>query len=336
MLTAAVVLLTGCSIIDDDLSNCGSGYQLGYELQLVTNLSTELQTQLTTQTELSVAAALRSRLSNIFTDHAHDVDLSFYDVDGDSLRLQHDQHIMDNKQANYTLNLPKRHYMHLAVANVANNPVVSLANDELCHTAVLRQQSTDTISSHSTGVFTARQQMDVQEGVDQQFNVHLYMANCAATLVIDPRGKDLKDLRVFSTGFASQFNIADSIFTFSQQDPIVRTIRVDNESNDEMSFTSVSFPSRDLPDTRSIIEGEEPFISQNAEDALWQFRVYNTASDGSTTETLLGIHKPLRPGQLMVLKVYVNDEGIICSDDLEIGISITPHWNQGIEYNHEL
>ena len=97
LLAAALigVLSASCSVIDDDLSVCGNDYELDYELRLVTNMTTELKTQLTTETELNLAQALRTHLTDIFTDFAHDVDLSFYDTQGDSLRLQHDEHIMD-------------------------------------------------------------------------------------------------------------------------------------------------------------------------------------------------------------------------------------------------
>ena len=130
-LTCICLLLTllACSSIDEDLSDCGSDYELNYELRLVTNMTTELQTQLTTQTDVNIAQALRTHLQNIFTDFAHDVDLSFYDTQGDSLRLHHDEHIMDANQASYTLYLPMRQYMHLAAANVVNNNVDIFVKD---------------------------------------------------------------------------------------------------------------------------------------------------------------------------------------------------------------
>ena len=180
----ATVLLSACSLIDDTPGECGykENYELDYELRLVTNMTTELKTQLSTETELSLAHSLRTHLSDIFTDFAHDVDLSFYDTQGDSLRLQHDEHIMNANQASYTLNLPKRQYMHLAVANIVDNALVDLVNDERCHRSeliqlqggTLRSVDDDAIDSHTTGIFTARQPMDILEGVDQQFNVHLY------------------------------------------------------------------------------------------------------------------------------------------------------------------
>ena len=107
-------LLSGCSVIDEDQSDCDYS-KIEYDLTLVTNITTEietqLETQLNTQLEMELGVQLKDFLSGIFTDYAHDVNLSFYDTHGDSLRLQHDEHIMDANQASYTLNLPMREYM---------------------------------------------------------------------------------------------------------------------------------------------------------------------------------------------------------------------------------
>ena len=195
-----LLLLTAvsCSVIDENLDGCKEQAKMDYELRLVTNMTTELHTQLTTQTELELAAELRDHLSDVFNDYAHDVDLSFYDTQGDSARLQHDEHFMDANQASYALNLPMRHYMHLATANILDNDLVTLEDDDNCHRAKLKQIERDTIDSHTTGIFTARQPMEVLEGVNQDFNVRLYMANCSATLVIDPRGHgQLDGIRVY-------------------------------------------------------------------------------------------------------------------------------------------
>ena len=106
LLMAGSVFLTGCSMIDEDLSDCVEPEtKVDYELELVTNFSTEITTELETETLLTdeddkdMARVLREFLKNIFTDYAHDVDLSFYDTQGDSLRLHHEQHIMDANQA---------------------------------------------------------------------------------------------------------------------------------------------------------------------------------------------------------------------------------------------
>ena len=322
--------LSACSLIDEDLSDCGEEYEMNYELQLVTNISTELTTQL--QTNINVSSMLRTHLSSIFSDKAHDVDLSFYNTKGDSLSLYHWSDTIDASQTSYTLYLPMRQYMHLAVANVVDNPVVHIESSDRCHTSMLTQVEGDTIDSHTTGLFTAREQMEVLEGVDQTFNVHLYMANCASTLLIDPRGYDYTDIQVYATGFATGFNICDSSYIFVDKAPIIRTMRMPVAGSGELCFTSVNFPSRDSDPTRVVIEGDEPFIAPNASEALWQFKVYVTLADGSITESVLNMIQPLRAGQLKVLKVHLADEqGVIDSDDNTVGVSVTLDWGK-IDY----
>jgi hypothetical protein len=332
-----LLTVVSCSVIDEDQSDCGEQAQVDYELRLVTNMTTELQTQLTTQTDIQLASALKQHLSDIFTDFAHDVDLSFYDTAGDSTRLQHDEHIMDANQASYTLNLPMRHYMHLATANILDNEQVTLENDERCHKAQLHQVESDTIDSHTTGLFTARQPMEVLEGVDQNFNVHLYMANCAATLVIDPQGHSTEGLQVFTTGFATRFNICDSTYVFPAKRPIIRTNRVEiPDRGDEVGFTSVTFPSIEPHSTRTVIETEEPFIANADEEALWEIRVYVPHENGSKDEYVLGIKEPIRAGQYKIIRVRMGENGAIISESPEVGVSVTLDWKPGGEYNPDL
>lgn len=347
----SLLLMVGCSTIDDDLSDCGNEYELDYELRLVTNMTTELKTQLSTQTELSLAHSLRTHLSDVFTDFAHDVDLSFYDTQGDSLRLQHDEHIMDANQASYTLNLPKRQYMHLAVANIVDDKLVDLVDDDRCHRSKLillqggslRSIDDDAIDSHTTGIFTARQPMEVLEGVDQEFNVHLYMANCAAVLVIDTIGSGVKDIKVYSKGFATGFNIADSSYVFVSEPPLVRTrlVTSEDDENGELAFCSVTFPSREADDsegnskTRTVIETEDPFITPLADESLWEFHIYATAHDESTTLTKLFIRHPLRAGQLMIIKAKARPDGSVDTSNPTVGVSVTLNWNEGGHYNPE-
>lgn len=345
------LFLTSCSAIDEDLSDCGTDYTLDYELQLVTNLNTELQTQLTANTDISVASVLRTHLGNIFTDYAHDVDLSFYDTQGDSVRLEHDEHIMDASQHSYTLYIPRQKYMHLAVANIVNNPLVDLAHEKNCHTAMLKQEftnGTDTISSHTTGLFTARESMEMIEGINQTFNVHLYIANCAAALTIDPRGEDVSSIKVYTTGFATQFNICDSTYTFAEKDPIVEATPIHNDNDTLLCYCSVNFPSREpnninngtrVPlynnkSTRTVIETEEPFVSQPDENSLWEYHVYVTKADGKTTETKLSIRKPLRAGQLMILKCWLANNGAVVTQNPEVGTSVTLDWKGGLSIDY--
>lgn len=351
---ALIAGLSSCSGIDDNLDDCEASFQLDYELRLVTNMNTELrtelQTELSTQTEISMANALRGHLTNIFTDFAHDVDLSFYDTQGDSVRLQHDEHVMNANQASYSLFLPMRQYMHLATANIVDNPVVSLANSEYCHRSrlsLLENNRIDTIQSHTTGIFTARQPMEVLSGVDQTFNVRLYMANCATTLVVDTLGSGIRDLKVYTTGFATAFNIADSSYVYSTSSPIVRTERVtDNTAGGLMAFCSVNFPSPETPltvaggapaqTTRSVLETEEPFISAEADGSLWEVHAYATTAAGRIARTKLYVRKPLRAGQLKIIKAKLKPDGEVSTNEQAVGVSVTLDWNPGGQYEPDL
>ncbi|MBR4919795.1 MAG: hypothetical protein IKZ62_00530 [Prevotella sp.] len=323
----AVLLPTACSTIDDDLSDCDNDFELDYEMRLVTNITTELNTQLSTAADVNVANALRSHLEEIFTDYARDIDLSFYDTEKPQDRLSHDQHVMNASEKSYTLYLPMREYMHLAVANIKDNSVVNLTGDDRCPTSRLAIVSTgdDIIDSHTTGLFTARQSMKVLEGVDQTFHVQLYMANCAEALVINPRGQKYKDIKVYATGFATQFNINDSIYSFSEKSPIVRTQQLDTQGGN-LCFCAVNFPSSE-EGMRTVVETD--FDDGASDKTYWQFLVYVTLEDGTVTETKLSIRKKLSAGELIIINGFMGDKGDIFTDNTEVGVTVTLDWQEG-------
>lgn len=332
LLATLLAALPGCRWVDEDLSDCETDYQLDYELKLVTNMTTELETQLTLEADVAARTSLRDYLGDIFIDFAHDVDLSFYDVEGDSVRLHHEAHIMDASESSYTLYIPVRRYMHTAVANVLRNQAVSLKEDERCHDASLVQAVGDTLNPHKNGLFTARLPMDIREGEDQQFNVNLYMANCASALVLDTLGSGVKDIRVYVSGFATDFNICDSLYHFDYT-PIIRTDKLPLEDSDELCFAAAHFPSRDLPQTRTIVETEDPFVSEGASEPLWTVRVYSYLKGGSITECILGVTQPLLPGGLRVIKAKVYSNGSLVPGDTTVGVNVTLDWEPGLSHD---
>jgi len=339
-----LLALSGCSMIDEDLSDCGQETKMDYELELVTNITTEVETQLNTQTDVSLASSLKDYLKDIFSDYAHDVNLFFYGIDGDSTLQHHDSHIMNGSESSYTLYIPRQKYMHIAVANVEGDPVVHLEGTESCHTAVLRQAEGDTIDSHNTGIFTARQLMQMFEGIDQTFNVKLYMCNCSAMLVVDPNGHDISGMNVFTTGFATAFFIADSIYEFKIPSPLIRTKRLEPDENGHVGFVSVNFPSREpstpqtakASQTRTVIETTEPFIAQPGDEVLWEFQIFLPQPDGTITKAILGIREPLRAGQLKIVRVRIGDDGIPRPESQEVGVSVTLDWKPGSTYHPNL
>ena len=333
---ALLALCASCSTIDDDLSDCG--FEVNYELKLVTNIQTKLQTQLQTdlelQTNLKLTAALRAHLETIFRDYADDVDLSFYDVQGDSVRLEHDQHDMNGKEESYTLNIPRRHYLHLATANVKQEQSVEDYDAELCHTARLAQMHLDTIPSHTTGLFSARYDMDIKDSVSQVFNVHLYMANSATVLVIDTLDSHVRDIKVYATGFATGFNMADSTYTFDKVAPIVRSVPVDAGDKQYACYTTVNFPSRD----QLVIPVNAPHRASDDDvvDGLWEYHLYITTAKGSVTRSILRSYQPLHAEQVLVVHVKLEPDGSAETTDALVGVSVTLDWNEGGTYNPEM
>ena len=328
--------ITGCSLVDENMTDCETDYQLDYRLQLVTNMTTELQTQLSMAADVQLVTALKTHLEKVFTDYAHDVNLSFYDVEGDSLCLHHESHIMDANQSSYTLYIPVRRYMHLAAANVEQNGQVFIKGDEKCHSARLEQSLRDTLDSHKSGIFTARLPMDVKEGVDQEFDVRLYMANCASALVLDTLGSHIRDVKVFTSGFATSFDVADSAYHFPYT-PIVRTEKVDVEDNgiaQRLCYVSVNFPSPEAPGTKVIINSDDPFaVTENATEALWRFKIYVRTQDGSVTETVLGVLTPLRPGQVKLVQAQVSPDGSVAPDNEQMIVLVKMNWTSGMSWN---
>ena len=319
-------LVLSCRLIDEDVSSCDREFALDYQLRLMTNVTTELETELNLEKDAAVATALRTYLKDVFTDRAHDVDLSFYDVAGDSARLHHERHIMDANQTSYALRIPVHRYMHVGLANLEDNAMVKLENDGICHGSRLQQQLSDTLSPHRKGIFTARMPMDVREGVNQEFKVSLYMVNCAASLVLDTLGSHVKDIRVFAGGFATAFDVADSLYRY-QYSPLIRAdkVEVGSEPGTQLCFATVNFPSR-MP---------QP-VKADEKTTYWEFRVYATLPTGSITETRISVTRPLGPARFELLKATVYGNGALKSEDSTVGVSVSLDWKPGMEHEIEL
>ena len=322
------VVFAGCSVIDEDLSDCDEALKLDYDLHLVTNMSIELQHEFDRLSDANLLKALQNYLDPIFTDYGRDLDLSFYDVEGDHARLHHEQHQMEANEMSYTLYIPRRPYNHLALANLEGNGVVTLEGSEFSHTSGLLQSRGDTVRTHKTGLFSARKKILADQDDTKSIDVHLYMVNCAAGLVIDTSEADLKDLKVFARGFASGFNIADSSFVFSAKPQTVIADEINTGNPGQKCFCTVNFPSRETPEkTRVIFVTEDPFKAKNASDAVWEFIVHATLPDGTVTQSILGVWSRLRSGQLKMLHGKMNPDGSLSAVETNVGVSVTLDWS---------
>lgn len=335
--------LTSCKClfcIDEDLSECRAEPKIEYDLQLITNVTTELETVLNLEAELEVQQQLRNYLAPIFTDHADDVSLYFFNNEEpmEQLVVKHDK--MDANQKTYNLTIPRRTYRHLGVANLDNNTCVSLQNAENAHTMNIVQTQREDAGCHETGLFSARLDMDIDKDAteDQMFYVHLYMLNCASALVLDTEGVDILGIRAEASGFYGKYDVNTDTYDDSTLGVSVIPDRINvPRADNKVLFCAVNMPSYDPEkQSRVVIETEEPFIASHADEALWKYNIYIKMPNGSTTKTELGMSKPLRAGQLKIIKARLSEDGSVTTDDSTVGVSVTLDWQSAGEHEVEL
>lgn len=328
----AASLLGGCSLVDDDLSQCDSDCSLDYQLRLVTNITTELQTELGLQADLEMKGKLEDYFKTFFTDYATDVDLSFYDTEDPMPRLFHMSETMNGSESSFSLTLPVDAYRHTAVANIQTNGAVTLEDDDFCHSGRLLQHATEHLAPmHRTGLFTARKDLEVHAGKDENFDVRLYMANAASALVLDmsEARETVRSAMAVLTGMATEFFISDSTYVFDDQ-VLVSSDELVSEDGGTHCFASVHFPSRTRPESKVIIQidGDD----QTAGEPLWSWKVYCVMEDGSITESVLEIPRPVLPGHLLVMKGKVISSGAILIEDVSVTVTVTLDWDPGLEF----
>lgn len=316
----------GCSIIDDDLSVCGSEYDLLYEMKLVTNVQMAVDEKLSDITEQPIADSLKQWLAPMFSGQAHDLHMNFYADDAQGILKQQRYEIINASQKSYTLTIPRENYMHLAVANLDNNANMRMTDAQYAPSLCLTQQTGDTLDSHTTAVYTARLPMHMQQEGDTTFDVHLYMVSCAVALVITKPLIGIPPLRVFLNGVATGFHVKDSVYTYDH----ARLIRAERIMDN--CYTMVALPSRDS--IAATTELPKRMI-HSATPALWELKTYVTMPDGKVTETILSVNTPLKAGTLEIIKVQLNDDGSVTPiQTTQVGASVTLDWKEGT--NHEV
>lgn len=320
--------LTGCSLIDDDLSVCGTDYQMHYEVRLETDIRMTIEEKLTLAVEQAMADTLREWLSPIFSGQAHDLDMSFFSMDGTDVLKHHKNEVINASQKSYTLYIPREDYMHLAVVNLAQNAYISLEDTQHASTMRLAQQEGDTLPSLPTAVYTARLPMLMSQDSTEKFDVHLYMVSSAVALVIDSLAVPVQKIDVLYSGGATGFDIKDSIFTY-EKSSLIRATRLTDQC-----YTLVAMPSRD-DDTDSPANGVRRETIE--EPVYWTLRCYATLMNGSVTETVLSIHKPLEAGTLEIIRINMNADGSMEPlNSNEVGATVKLDWNEGTEHEIEI
>lgn len=328
-LLGGAIAQTSCDMIDDDLSDCGKDYKLVYRTRLITNMDDELNNELADDSIMRVT--LRQQLLSIFSDEGRNLDLSFYrTIVPDSARQLHALEPMSGSVSDaFTFYMPAEQYANLALANLRQEPVVSLQQDSLCHTARLLQQTADTIASHTNGLFTGRKLIDVPRQ-DTTVYVDMYMANCAAALVIDTVNIATRAIRVFVTDMASEFHVADSAYVFGRSYATQAT-ELRHSQTRWRAYPAVTFPSANQPRpaaSRATITER----GDNGEGSIWRILALVDMPDGTTTYNVIYVRQPLRAAQLKIVKVTLQGDGSLWPVDTEVGVGVQLDWHPGIEW----
>jgi len=331
LLLIGAIAQASCNSIDDDLSDCGIDAAVTYDVRLLTNMDDELATVLGEPADQPVATALRNHLSPIFNDRAHDLGLAFYQLAGAGLPSStasttttaplylRERHIIDARQAAYTLYLPLHHYQNLALANLADNSAVTLSGADDAATVTLASAAT---TPHTTGLFTARLPMDLSRAEGQRtYHATLYMANSAAALVIDTTGVTTQGITVTVSGLADAFNVNDSTYTYDKH-ITVSTQEVKAASGHQACYCTVAFPSPD----------SAPAATRADATAIWTVYAYVDLPNGTTTRNVINVYQPLRAACLKIIKVRMQDDGSFQPVTTEVGVSTSLNWRKGGEY----
>lgn len=312
------LLFAGCSVIYDDLSVCGTDYYLYYEVKLVTDVDMVIDEKLSKVDEQPIADTLRKWLDPIFSGLAHDLDMNFYSMDGRDTLLEDRHEIIDAKEKTYTLYIPRKNYMHLALVNTAENDNISVSGETNSKKLRVEQRRADTLAPHPTAVYSARLPMEMKEEGNESFYVHLYMVSSAVALVVEQSALANPNMRVVLQGTATGFDVCDSTFTFANPS-VIRTERLTDRC-----YATVSLPSP----SPSQSQGAPLRVKQA--DSYWQLRTYVTLPDNTITETTLTVDYPLLAGALEIIKVEIHDDGsVVPLENTHVGASVTLDWKGG-------
>ena len=342
LLLLCAVFAQGCALIDDDLSVCGTDFELELQMQLVTNLDLELETTLSAQTDIYTRTILRNYFSHIFSDRAHDISIGFYSSNGEE--LVHSIHdVIDANQSTYTFYLPKNNYYAIALANLDENEVAILADSANSRLTRLITPPQDTLPTQRTGLFTVEREIYVQDTADQKIDLVLHMANSAFALVIDTASIPFDSMWAYLDGTSDGLIIRDSLYTYNKAKTVVmEEIKEEAQSaagrrNSGTTELRMSAPQEETDSVRYYLFGCACFPSKDEPDGYgnyYEAKVYVKLLDGTITQTVLTLRQPLRAAELKIVRLVLQIDGSVePTQGSEVGASVTLDWKEGTEFN---
>ncbi len=324
ILLLIAVATAGCHLIDDDLSGCGVNAIINYELHLITEVQVQIDDKLSSDIDKPVADALQKWSAPYYSGSAHDLDMSFFSLDGTDELLEHKSDIINANQKSYTLYIPRKDYQHVAVVNIADNNNVSLQGGQYASSMQLVQRAADTLDSHNTAIYAARMPMYMANiETNLTFNVHLHMVNCGVALVLTADGSTIPKMRsMLLKGTATGFGLNDSTFTYTKSRPIRAEKVMDR------CYAVLALPSPDA--TPAECGNRKVKHATMADNTLWKVQVFTDMPDGTVTETELSFPYALQAGSLEIIKVHMKDDGsVTVVGNAEVGVTVTLDWKEG-------
>lgn len=326
VLLLACVPLAFASCIDEDLSECGVDYAIDYRLELSTSLRLSLDQELVTPAERQLAEALKSALSDIITDKAKVVDLSFFTF-GNGKLTKHQTFNPDANSLSLTVYMDRGDYHNIALAATQQEDEVRIDGASTFSGINLRQVEDDTIDAHSAALYMGYEQLLIDQ-VSSRFYVPLYMQNAVPVLVVNPNNSPARLLSAYTRRTASGLQCADSTFVYDHS-AVMRTRRV--EGGGLTAYYTVCFPSADTPP-----QGRAADNPAEAQGSIWEMDVYTQLSDEKYVKNTLYIKDPLKAGEMQVIKVKLTDDGELVSDNPEVGVSVELDWKPGGDFEVEI
>ena len=148
-------------------------------------------------------------------------------------------------------------------------------------------------------------------------------------------GEGIGTITVQVAGMANAFRIADSTFVYDATEAYIATSQLTVTEGIQQCYAALHFPSKDIR-TRVVSEPDGFFDAPDSDKAVWLWVVNVPIADGTTTQSVLSVKKPLRAGQLKVLKAFVHDNGVVTVNDPTVGVSVTLDWNEGMNLEIDL
>lgn len=339
LITALLLLLTAqsCTFIDDDRSDCEDTYSLNYELKVVSNINLQLSEQLQVSTGSMTLKALNNYFSPIMQPATSEARLGFFPTDGDA-PIYYSLHTEGRRTA-LGISIPADNYRHIAVIGQAD-PSIFLTDTTMAATVRLTRFLNDTVDSHNHAILAGTLDMDVLGNVNQSWEVNLYPADASVSVVLK-KNPMVRRTRVFLADLATSFTPNDSTWHWDHNS-LVRTDAIDVPGTDSVAYCGIAFPSR--ADSQVAAKWGRGITAKNvgkgtespSNDAVWRIIVLNDMPGGSVTRTVLYVRKPLRAGDVRVIRVHVNDDGGVDTGNSNVGASVTLDWKKGGEYNPEI